>query len=138
MPSLLTTLSDTGGLQMRLALMLYKAYVLPLITYGYPVTLWSTVSSSCIDKLERFHRIGLLKSTGCLSSTASNSLDVISGCMPLRITLTEILATEYVRIMHEPDESPVKASLLPALASNCTKSPSKLMNHPYRLTCKKQ
>ncbi len=119
---------------MRLALMLYKAYIRPLITYAYPV--WCTVSSSCLDKLERFQRIGLLKATGCLSSTATNSLDVLAGCIPLRLVLSEILAAEYVRIMRKPADSPIKASVIMALESQSHKSAPKLMKHAYGPTNK--
>ncbi len=127
-------LSDTGGLNMSLAVMLYKAYILPIITYAYPV--WCTVNTSAIEKLERVQRISLLKATGCLNSTATAGLDVLSCCLPLRLTLSEILAAEYTRIMRKSDDQPIKDSMLCALELHSPYSAPKLMKHAYAPTSK--
>ncbi len=121
---------------MQMGAMLFKAHILPFITYAHPV--WCTVNKSALDKLDRIQRIALLKATGCLNSTASSDLDVIACCLPLQFILSETLASEYIRIMRKPDDAPIKTSMIAALDSTCYKSapPKKLMRHAFAPTNK--
>ncbi len=107
--SLHSLLNETSGVRRELAVNLYKAFILPHIEYAYPA--WCTAPRTALAKLERFQRIALLKATGCLQSTPTNALEVISACMPLNLRLQETLAQEYVRIMRKQDGSPIKHCL---------------------------
>ncbi len=106
--SLQDLLQDTGGVSRDVAVTLHKAYVLPNIEYAYPA--WCTINSSSVDRLERLQRISLLKATGCLNSTASNVLDILTGCIPIRLRLRECLAQEYARILRKSPNSPIQVS----------------------------
>ena len=74
--SLQDLVQDTGGVNRDIGVMLHKAYVLPNIEYAYPT--WCTINSSSVDRLEKLQHISLLKATGCLNSTASNVLNLLT------------------------------------------------------------
>ncbi len=134
--SLHNLLTETGGVRRELAVNLYKAFVMPHITYAYPV--WSTATRTAHSKIERFQRIALIKATGCINSTPTNAL--ISGCMPLNLRLREILAQEYVRIMRKPNGNLVKVSLQQSLEHPVTPGvpvPGHLLLASYRPTSRK-
>ncbi len=128
-------LNEAGGVRRDLAVNLYKAFILPHIEYAYSA--WCTASRTTLSKLGRFQRIALIKATGCLNSTPTNSLEVISGCMPLNLRLKETLAQEYVRIMRKPDDSLIKQSLHQSLSHPFTPGipmAAHLMQAAYRPT----
>ncbi len=135
--SLQDLLQDTGGVSRHIAVMLYKAYVLPNMEYAYPA--WCTINSSSLDRLDRLQRISLLKATGCLNSTASNVLDVLTGCTPIRLRLKECLAQEFARIRRKRADCPIQIS-----TTNCLSKPvvpsvitaPHLMQSAYRPTQK--
>ena len=60
------------------------------------------------SKIERIHRIALLKATGCLNSTPTAALEVITNMIPLGLRLQELLATEYVRLLRKNDNYSLK------------------------------
>ena len=80
-------------------------------TGGLRTTLGTMLEIQETDLLEQeeVHRLALRQATGCHASTATNSLEVITGCPPLRILLSEILAMEYLRVLRKPDDNPLKA-----------------------------
>ena len=82
-------LDETGGLRTTLGTMLYKSIVFPHLSFGYPV--WCTIQESDLLELEEVHRLALRQATGCHASTATNSLEIITGCPPLRLLLEETL-----------------------------------------------
>ncbi len=131
--SLQDLVKDTGGVNRDVGVMLHKAYVLPNIEYAYPA--WCTINSSSVDRLERLQRISLLKVTGCLNSTASNVLDILTGCTPIRLRLRECLAQEYARILRKGPSSPIHVSTVQCLdhpiIPSVTTAP-RLMHSAYR------
>ena len=76
------------------------------LQYGHPS------KKSNFSKIERIHRIALLKPTGCLNSTPTAALEVITNTIPIRLRLQELLATEYVRLLRKNDNHPLKVIAL--------------------------
>lgn len=76
------------GLGTALALMLYRAVYIPRITYG--VNIWFNYAETpqkVIKKLESSQRRPLLAISGAYRTTSTKALQVITGLMPIYLTL---------------------------------------------------
>ncbi len=126
-------LDETGGMRTALGLRLYKALVLPILTYGYPV--WCTISNSLLNSIEDVHEAALRKVTGVHSSAPTNAVEVIIGALPFRLQLREILACEYLRIMRKEPGAVIKRLIMDSIDSSSTQqNPGKLMKVALRDT----
>ena len=124
-------LDETGGLRTTLGTMLYKSIVFPHLSFGYPV--WCTIQESDLLELEEVHRLALRQATGCHASTATNSLEVITGCPLLRTLLNETLVMEYLRVLRKPEDNPLKVIITKqSTASDSQLTPAKLMQSASR------
>ena len=74
-------LSTTDGLNARNCIKLYKALVRPHLEHAYPA--WCSIKDSDMCKLEQIHRQALLKATGCLRTTPTAALEIITNVIPL-------------------------------------------------------
>ena len=53
---------------------LYNSLVLPILDYGSPVTVEAISLTECRKELNKEQRSAMLKATGCVSSTSTESL----------------------------------------------------------------
>ena len=88
-------LSNTDGLNTRNSIILYKSLVRPHLEYAYSV--WASVNKKDLIKIDRVQRTALLKASGCLNSTPTSALDVLTNVLPISLRLQELLCYEYVR-----------------------------------------
>ena len=63
-------------------------------------------------KLEQIHRQALLKATGCLHTTPTAALQIITKVIPLRLRLQELLAIEYIQFLRKDDSHPLRAVVM--------------------------
>ena len=87
-------------------LRLYNALVLPVMDFGVPVTV--TATSECITEMGKVQRAAMLKASGCLNSTCTDALEVITNTVPIDLYLKMRQAQEVVRISVKHDEDPLK------------------------------
>ncbi len=124
-------LDEANGLRTAMGATLYKCIVFPHLSFSYPV--WCTITENDLNSLEEVHRLALRFATGCHSSTATNVLEVLTGCPPLRIQLEEVLIHEYLRILRKPDNDPLREIIAKSSGSTSSKpSPAKLMKAAAR------
>ncbi|XP_052783101.1 uncharacterized protein LOC128219333 [Mya arenaria] len=86
---------------------LYKALVLPILDFGLPVLV--TQTDQCIRAFEPVQRSAMLKASGCLPSTSTESLELLTNTLPMNIHIKLRQAEELVRIVAKRDEDPLKA-----------------------------
>ncbi len=119
-------LDDIHGLRTGLGVQLYRGLILPYITFALPV--WCTIGPKEISKLEEVQRVSLQKILGCHSNTALNAMEVLAGCPPIRLLITEQSALEYVRILRKEDGDALKAAITNEVHKQSTYlSPAKYM-----------
>ncbi len=94
-------LDDMHGLRTGLGVQLYRGLILPYISFAMPV--WCTIGSNEVSKLEEVQRISLQKILGCHTNTALNAMEVLTGCPPIQLLITEASAMEYVRILRKDE-----------------------------------
>ena len=70
------------------------------------------MKESNVSKIERIHRIALLKATGCLNSSPTAALEVITNTIPIRLRIQELLATEYIRLLRKNDNHTLRVIAL--------------------------
>jgi len=114
---------------------LYKTYVRPHLEYGFGA--WCTLNHTAIGKMERAQRICLLKITGCLNSTPTAALEVLTHTTPLRLRLNEIVCAEYLRILQKPSDHPLRTLIGDPEIRSTEMTPANIMKTTMRLTTKK-
>ena len=126
-------LRESGGVRTKIGAILYKAFIRPHLEFSYPA--WCTTGS--IESLERVHHMALVKVTGCLNNTATETLEVLSGIPPLNVRFTEVLAQEGVRLCQKKEDNPLKkliTSDLPPPGAGVSLKPSHLIKKALRQT----
>ncbi len=124
-------LDEANGLRTAMGVTLYKCIVFPHLSFSYPV--WCTITENDLNSLEEVHRMALRFATGYHASTATNVLEILTGCLPLRIQLSEVLIQEYLRILRKPDNDPLREIVTRMADNMSTKlSPAKLMKSASR------
>ena len=98
--------TSLGGAPSEVLLLLYKACVLPLLEYGYPV--WCTGD---IKPLETVQQAALTRILGAMEHTSGAAMEVLANVMPLAIRLQITLVQAYLRIMRKPDNNPLKEKI---------------------------
>ena len=74
------------GRSQYVSMRLYKALVCPVMDYGAPVLVKAT--SECSKEFGKFQRAAMLKASGCLSSTSTDAIEVLTNM--------QIIANRYV------------------------------------------
>ncbi len=97
-------LNEKGGVPAEVGIALYKAYIRPLLEYGY--TVWSCASQTAMDKVERAHRIALLKITGCTNGTPTEAMEILTNISPIQLRLKETTCLEFLRLCRKPENHP--------------------------------
>ena len=64
---------------------LYNSLVLPILDYGSPVTVEAI--TECSKEFNKVQRSAMLKATGCVSSTSTESLEVLTNTLPMDLHL---------------------------------------------------
>ena len=53
-----------------------------------------------------------MKASGCLNSTPTSALEVLTNVLPIRLRLQELLCYEYIRLLRKEDNNPIRAIAL--------------------------
>ena len=85
---------------------LYNALVLPVMDYGALVAV--TATSECVTEMGKVHRAAMLKASGCINSTSTDALEVLTNTIPIDLHLKMRQAQEVVRISAKHEEDPLK------------------------------
>ena len=88
---------------------LYRSLVLPVIEYGAPVWVAAVMKDVMIGKIQRS---AMLKASGCLNSTSTEALEVITNTTPIDLQLKLRQAQEMVRISAKYEEDPLKEEFI--------------------------
>jgi ribonuclease HI len=96
--------------------------------FGAPV--WATGHHVNLHPLEQVQRLSLLRITGCLRSTSTAAVEVLTGIMPLRLRIQEVCIQELIRIAGKPDDHPLKKIFC---LDDTTKSRSKAQTPAHSL-----
>ena len=79
-----------------------NALVLPVMDYGASVAV--TATSECVTGIGKVHRAAMLKATGCINSTSTDALEVLTNTIPIDLHLKMRQAQEVVRISAKHEE----------------------------------
>ncbi len=100
------------GLRHKVGISLYRSLIRPYLEYA--AAAWCTAKGTAINTLlDNAQRHSLLKLTGCLKSTPTESLEIVTGFPPIRLRVQEVAAQEYIRILRKPDSHPLRKLLDP-------------------------
>ena len=74
--------------------------------------MWAEAKEQDLVKIDRIQRMALLRATGCLNSTPTTALEVITNVVLIHLRLQEIVATENIRFLRKNDNNPIRAIAL--------------------------
>ena len=97
---------------------MYKALVLPILEYGSPVTVGAI--TECCKEFNKVQRSAMLKATGCVSSTSTETLEILTNTLPIDLHLKLRQAQEVVRIAAKHNDDPLKEEFEDWMESNNT------------------
>ena len=95
---------------------LYNSLVLPILDYGSPVTVEAI--TECSKEFNKVQRSAMLKATGCVSSTSTESLEILTNTLPMDLHLKLRQAQEVVRIAAKHSDDPLKEEFETWMAGN--------------------
>ena len=90
------------GCSQSVYMRLFKALVLPIIEYGAPVLV--SALTECCKEFGKIQRCAMVKASGCLSSTSTDTLEVLTNATPIDLYLKMRQAQEVVRISAKYDD----------------------------------
>ena len=79
-------------------LLLYKSVIIPSFTYGVSFWFGTALTYTYSRKFISLQRKCLISITGCLRTTSSEAIDIITGILPIMIYLDTLQARESLRI----------------------------------------
>ncbi|XP_045162028.2 uncharacterized protein LOC123526843 [Mercenaria mercenaria] len=85
---------------------LYKSLVLPVIDYGAPIFI--TSNDSYYRQFNGVQRSAMLKATGCVSTTSTDTLEILTNCTPMELHMKLRQCQELVRIAEKRETDPLK------------------------------
>ena len=85
---------------------LYSSLVLPIMEYGAPVTVGAI--PDCCKEFKKVQRSAMLKATGCVRTTSTESLEILTITLPIDLHLKLRQAQEVVRIAAKHNNDPLK------------------------------
>ena len=94
------------GCSQSVYMRLYRSLVLPVVEYGAPVWV-SAVTEGC-KEFGKIQRSAMLKASGCLNSTSSEALEILTNTVPMDLQLKLRQAQEVIRISAKYDNDPLK------------------------------
>ncbi|XP_053385699.1 uncharacterized protein LOC123536047 [Mercenaria mercenaria] len=101
--------NDKRGCDQEIFMRLYKTLVLPVMDYGMPVV--ASATDYAEKEFGKVQRKALLTATGCMSSTATDQLEVMTGTLPISLHLKCKNAEELIRFYSKVEENPIKQDL---------------------------
>lgn len=101
---------ETKGCRQDIFMQLYRSWVLPRLEFGCTVNASATNISS--EKFGQLQRAALLRATGCIHSTSTEALEVLTDCEPFDLHIKTRQAQEYVRILSKYEDSPIYKDLV--------------------------
>ena len=82
---------------------LYRSLVMPIMEYGVAVKVGSVDESS--KEFGKVYRAAVIKASGCLNSTSTEALEVLTNSQPIDLQLKLRQAQKVVRIgAKHPDD----------------------------------
>ena len=100
---------DRKGCSQEIFTRLYKALVLPVLDYGSPILAANIELAE--KEFGKVQRKALLTATGCMASTATDQLEVMTGTLPISLHLKKKNAEELTRMHSKTDRHPIKQDL---------------------------
>ena len=85
---------------------LYKALVLPVMEFGSPVIVSSL--SECCKEFGKVQRSAMIKASGCVNSTSTEALEILTNTIPIDLQLKLRQAQEVVRIAATHEDDPLR------------------------------
>ena len=82
---------------------LYKSLVLPIMDYGASVL--ATATDKATQQFVTVQRSAMLKASGCISSTSTETMEILTNTIPINIHLKLRQAEEMVRIAAKREEN---------------------------------
>ena len=104
--SLDTFVQGHRGCSQSVYMRLYRSFVLPVVEYGAPVWV-SAVTEGC-KEFGKIQRSAMLKASGCLNSTSTEALEILTNTVPIDLQLKFRQAQEVIRISAKYDIDPLK------------------------------
>ena len=95
------------GCSQSVYMRLYKALILPVLEYGDPV--YVPAMEECSKEFGKVQRCAMLKASGCLSSSSTEALAILTNTPPIDLQLKLRQAQEVVRISAKHDDDPLRA-----------------------------
>jgi hypothetical protein len=92
-------IGTTWGLRPRVVMWIYKAIVLPIMTYGAVSWFPASMNKTKMKHLERVQRIALVGITGALRSTSTVSLEAILNVVPIDIHTQSVALQTMTRLI---------------------------------------
>ena len=74
----------------------------------YGVAVAVTATAECITEMGKVQRAAMLKASGCMNSTSTDALEVLTNTVPIDLHFKMRQAQEVVRISAKHDEDPLK------------------------------
>jgi len=99
-------IGNTNGVSQTLYMRLFKALVLPIMEYGTAETV--TATDKATKELDLVRRSAMIKASGCLPSTNTVALEVLTNTLPLNLHMRMKQAQKMVRIVKKTDKDPLK------------------------------
>ena len=106
---------------------LYNSLVLPILDYGSPVTVEAI--TECSKEFNKVQRSAMLKATGCVSSTSTESLEILTNTLPMDLHLKLRQAQEVVRIAAKHSDDPLKEEFETWMAGNNNNGRKPVLSH---------
>ena len=95
-----------GGCCQSIYMRLYRALVLPILDYGSPVLVSAT--DECCKEFGKVQRSAMLKASGSLNSTSTDTLEVLTNTTPIDLHLKMRQAQEMVRLAAKHEDDPLR------------------------------
>ncbi|XP_045179807.2 uncharacterized protein LOC123539306 [Mercenaria mercenaria] len=86
---------------------LYKALVLPVVDYGAAALV--SAGDKFSQNMEKIQRSAMLKASGCLRSTSTDTLEILTNCTPFDLHIKLRQAQEVIRIAAKHNTDPLKS-----------------------------
>ena len=97
---------DFRGCPQSIFMRLYKSLVVPLFDYAAAVLV--LCQDECVREFGKVQRTAMLKASGCLSSTSTDALQVLTNCTPIDLHLKLRQAQELVRLVAKNEGDSLK------------------------------
>ena len=98
--------SGHRGCSQSVYMRLYKALVLPVMEYGAPMIV--SALPECSREFDKIQRHAMIKASGCLGSTSTDTLEILTNTPPIDLHLKMRQAQEVVRISAKHEDDPIR------------------------------